>query len=184
MSFSKKFLQLIIRALSLSILSIVSVYSGNPLNFAINLRTADPLGHIRKDGEMYFNILHDEEYQGDFWMKDWHVFSSSDLINWTNHGAFFSVDDLIWADNYNWASEKTCKGKYYFCFPAGLEVKDFYNKEKSAKWMRNGIVLSDSPSASFFDAIGGALREEYANDACFFVDDDGKAYNYFYCRGN
>lgn len=166
--------------LTFTILMISIGSSQNPLNFGNNIRTADPSGHVWADGKMYLYTSHDEECQEDFWMKDWHVFSSDDLINWTDHGACLSVDDLTWADNYAWAPDCAYKdGKYYFCFPAGTGFKDRVNPENSTKWMGIGIAVSDSPFGPFVDAIGGPLwKQPYANDPCLFVDDDGKAYLY------
>lgn len=156
-------------------------FSQNPINFGSKIRTADPSGHVWKDGRMYVYTSHDEECQEDFWMKDWYVFSSADLINWTNHGACLSVDDLTWADNFAWAPDCAYKnGKYYFCFPVGTGFKDRVNSKNSTKWMGIGIAVSDSPTGPFVDAIGGPLwREPYANDPCLFVDDDGAGYIYF-----
>src|SRR6185369_17166434 len=57
-------------------------HAQNPLNFGSNILTADPSGHVWADGKMYLYTSHDEECQEDFWMKDWHVFSSSDLVHW------------------------------------------------------------------------------------------------------
>lgn len=154
----------------------------NPLDFGSNIRTADPSGHVWNDGKMYLYTSHDEECQEDFWMKNWHTFSSNDLVNWTDHGPSLSVDDLSWADNYAWAPDAAYKnGKYYLVFPAGTGVKDRVNPEKSTKWMGIGVAVSDSPTGPFTDAIGGPLwREPYANDPSIFIDDDGKAYLYFH----
>ena len=156
--------------------------SKNPLDFGSNIRTADPSGHVWADGKMYLYTSHDQEEQIDFFMKDWHVFSSEDLVNWTDHGAVLSVNDLSWADNYAWAPDAAYKnGKYYFVFPAGTGVKDRKNPKNSTKWMGIGIAVSDSPTGPFKDAIGGPLwREPYANDPSLFIDDDGKAYLYFH----
>ncbi len=160
-------------------------YSGNPLDFGSNIKTADPSGHVWADGKMYLYTSHDEECQPDFWMKNWHVFSSTDLVNWTDHGPCLTVDDLSWADNYAWAPDCAYKnGKYYFCFPAGDGFKDRINPENSTKWMGIGIAVSDSPTGPFVDEIGGPLwRDPYANDPCLFVDDDDKAYLYFHGAG-
>ena len=157
-------------------------HAQNPLNFGSNILTADPSGHVWADGKMYLYTSHDEECQEDFWMKDWHVFSSADLVDWTDHGAVLSVHDLSWADNYAWAPDCAYKnGKYYFCFPAGTGHKDRVNPEKSTKWMGIGIAESDSPTGPFKDVIGAPLwTKPYANDPCLFVDDDGKAYIYFH----
>ena len=161
-------------------------FSQNPINFGSDILTADPSGHVWKDGKMYLYTSHDIECQEDFWMKDWHVFSSSDLVNWTDHGACLTVDDLSWADNFAWAPDAAYKnGKYYFCFPAGTGFKDRKNPKNSTKWMGVGMAVSDSPTGPFKDAIGKPLwTEPYANDPCLFIDDDGKGYVYFNGGGN
>lgn len=155
-------------------------FSQNPLDFGSDIKTADPSAHVWEDGKIYVYTSHDIECQTDFFMKDWHVFSSEDLINWTDHGAILSVGDLSWADNYAWAPDCAYKnGKYYFCFPAGNGVKDRVVRENTTKWMGIGIAVSDSPTGPFVDHIGGPLwKEPYANDPCLFIDDDGTPYLY------
>lgn len=168
-----------------TVLLAAAVFAQNPLNFGSNIRTADPSAHVWQDGRLYIYASHDEECQKDFWMKDWHVFSSDDLINWKDHGACLSVDDLSWADNYAWAPDCAYKdGKYYFCFPAGKGHKDRVNPEKSTKWMGIGIAVSDSPTGPFVDHIGSPLwTKPYANDPCLFIDDDGTPYLYVHGKG-
>lgn len=154
----------------------------NPLNFGSNIRTADPSGHVWADGKMYLYTSHDEECQEDFHMRDWHVFSSSDLVNWKSYAPILSLDDISWADNFAWAPDAAYKnGKYYLIFPAGTGFKDRVNPEKSTKWMGLGVAVSDSPTGPFKDAIGKPLwTTPYANDPSLFIDDDGKAYLYFH----
>ena len=94
-------------------------FAQNPLNVGSNIKTADPSAHVWNDGKMYLYTSHDEECQPDFFMKNWHTFSSSDLVNWVDHGPSLSVHDLAWADNYAWAPDAAYKnGKYYLVFPA------------------------------------------------------------------
>ena len=157
-------------------------HAQNPLDFGSDIKTADPSAHVWADGKMYLYTSHDEECQKDFWMKNWHVFSSDNLVDWTDHGAVLSVDDLSWADNYAWAPDAAYKnGKYYLVFPAGTGHKDRVNPEKSTKWMGIGIAESDSPTGPFKDVIDGPLwRTPYANDPALFMDDNGKAYLYFH----
>lgn len=159
--------------------------SAKILDFGPGVRTADPSGHVWQDGRMYLYVSHDLECQQDFHMQDWLVYSSADLINWTNHGAFLSLDDLTWADNYAWAPDAAYKnGKYYVVVPAGTGFKDRVNPEKSTKWMGIGVAVSDSPTGPFVDAIGKPLfTEPYANDPSLFIDDDGQAYLYFHGKG-
>jgi beta-xylosidase len=154
----------------------------NPLDLGSDIKTADPSGHVWADGKMYLYTSHDEECQEDFYMKDWHTFSSSDLVHWVDHGPSLSVDKLSWADNYAWAPDAAYKnGKYYLIFPAGNGTKDRQNPENSTKWMGIGVAVSDSPTGPFKDAIGAPLwKTPYANDPSLFIDDDGKAYLYFH----
>lgn len=161
-------------------LSTTLAFSQNPLNFGSDIKTADPSAHVWQDGRLYIYASHDIECQEDFWMKDWHIFSTGDLIHWTDHGACLTVDDISWADNYAWAPDCAYKdGKYYFCFPAGTGHKDRVNPEKSTKWMGIGIAISESPTGPFVDLIGAPLwTEPYANDPCLFMDEDGTAYVY------
>ena len=172
--------------LSTMIVTLITAYafSQNPLNFGSNIRTADPSAHVWPDGRLYIYASHDEECQEDFWMKDWHVFSSDDLIHWTDHGVCLSVNEISWADNYAWAPDCAYKdGKYYFCFPAGTGYKDRVNPENSTKWMGIGIAVSESPTGPFVDHIGAPLwREPYANDPCLFIDDDGTPYLYVHAK--
>lgn len=161
------------------------VWAQNPLALGKDLRTADPSAHVWPDGRIYLYTSHDEECQADFHMKDWHAFSSTDLVNWTNHGAVLSVKDLKWADDYAWAPDAAYKnGKYYLVFPAGTGVKDREHPERSTKWMGIGIAESDSPTGPFKDMIGAPLwRKPYANDPALFIDDDGRAYLYVHGAG-
>lgn len=173
-------------SLALAALLVASLAQAqNPLNFGKDLRTADPSGHVWKDGRMWLYTSHDEECQADFHMKDWHAFSSTDLVHWTAHGAVLSLKDLSWADDYAWAPDAAYKnGKYYLVFPAGTGVKDRQNPSNSTKWMGIGIAESDSPAGPFKDMIGAPLwREPYANDPALFIDDDGRAYLYVHAAG-
>ena len=174
--------QLTTAAALCTVLASSLTFAQNPLNFGSNIKTADPSGHVWADGKMYLYTSHDEECQQDFHMKDWHTFSSSDLVTWTDHGPSLSVDDLTWADDFAWAPDAAYKnGKYYLVFPAGTGFKDRVNPEKSTKWMGIGIAVSDSPTGPFKDAIGKPLwKKPYANDPSLFIDDDGKAYLYFH----
>ncbi|MCY4743419.1 family 43 glycosylhydrolase [Pelomonas sp. UHG3] len=161
-------------------LLVTSVHAQNPLKLGQDLRTADPSAHVWKDGRLWLYTSHDEECQADFHMKDWYAFSSTDLVNWTNHGAVLSVKDLAWANDYAWAPDAAYKnGKYYLVFPAGTGIKDRQNPKNSTKWMGIGIAESDNPAGPFKDMIGAPLwRKPYANDPVLFIDDDGRAYLY------
>lgn len=159
--------------------------ANNPLRLGAGLRTADPSAHVWKDGRLYLYTSHDEECQHDFHMKDWYAFSTTDLVDWVNHGPVLHVKDLGWADDYAWAPDAAYRhGKYYLVFPAGTGIKDRQNPRNSTKWMGIGIAESDSPTGPFKDMIGGPLwRKPYANDPCLFIDTDQRPYLYFHGAG-
>jgi beta-xylosidase len=158
--------------------------AANPLNLGSNIRTADPSAHVWQDGRLYLYSSHDEECQHDFFMKDWRVFSSGDLQQWTDHGTVLKLSDISWADNYAWAPDAAYKnGNYYLVFPAGTGVKNRQQPQLSNKWMGIGVAVSKSATGPFKDAIGAPLwRSPYANDPSLFIDDNGKAYLYFHGR--
>jgi len=103
-------------------------------------------------------------------MVDWHVFSTSDMVHWKDHGVIFSLKDITWADKHAWAPDCIERnGKYYFYFPADDQI---------------GVAVSDSPTGPFKDALGKPLiaRNEAgirSIDPNIFIDDDGQAYLYF-----
>ena len=103
-------------------------------------------------------------------MVDWHVFSTTDMKTWTDHGVAFSLKDISWAKEEAWAPDCiACNGQYYFYFPAGGQV---------------GVAVSASPVGPFKDALGHPLvrKDEagihYTIDPNIFIDDDGQAYLY------
>lgn len=130
---------------------------------------ADPTARVF-DGEIWIYPSHDIAGSTGWNMLDWHAFSSSDLVNWTDHGVIFGVKDLTWADRFAWAPDcVTRNGKYYFYFPADFQI---------------GVAVAAAPSGPFKDALGRPLvgRDEggsKAMDPCVFIDDDGQAYLYF-----
>ena len=64
-------------------------------------------------------------------MVDWHVFSTSDMVHWKDHGVIFSLKDITWADKHAWAPDCIERnGKYYFYFPADDQI---------------GVVIGTSP---------------------------------------
>ena len=130
---------------------------------------ADPSAH-EWDGRYWIYPSHDIAGSA-FWdMRDWHCFSSSDLVQWKDHGVIFALDDVSWADRWAWAPDCMKRnGKYYFYFTADDRI---------------GVAVSDSPDGPFKDALGKPLIEKDESgtrvmDPAIFIDDDGQAYLYF-----
>ncbi len=65
-----------------------------------NIYTADPAPMVYGD-TLYLYTTHDEDkLVNDFYtMYDWRCFSTKDMVNWTDHGKIFSLDDISWADD-------------------------------------------------------------------------------------
>ena len=130
---------------------------------------ADPSAH-QWDGRYWIYPSHDLAGSQYWDMVDWHAFSSSDLVEWTDHGPIYSLEDISWADRWAWAPDAMKRhGKYYFYVTADDQI---------------GVAVSDSPSGPFVDPLGRPLiaREESGTrvmDPAIFVDDDGQAYLYF-----
>jgi len=99
------------------------------------------------------------------------VFSSDDLVNWTDHGVIFDVpEDTTWAEGNAWAPTAEEKDeKYYFYYSASQNI---------------GVAVSDSPTGPFVDPLNEPLikKGSYQGqmiDPMVFHDDDGQSYLYF-----
>lgn len=107
-----------------------------------------------------------------------HAFSSTDLVHWTDHGVILDLGpDVTWADDSAWAPTIAARdGKYYFYFSGGL------SSGNTAKQL--GVAVADSPAGPFRDALGKPLvaSGSYSGqmiDSAVFTDDDGKSYLYW-----
>ena len=105
-----------------------------------------------------------------FCMEDYHVFSSENLTDWTDHGVIVTQTKVPWLTRINydmWAPDCVFKnGKYYFYFPVGGKI---------------GVATADKPEGPYtvldepVTGIGGI-------DPCVLIDKDGQAY-IFTARG-
>jgi arabinoxylan arabinofuranohydrolase len=131
--------------------------------------TADPAPLIH-DGRVYLYTGHDEDNSTYFTMKEWRVWSSADMVNWTDHGSPLSLANFPWASKDAWAGQTIARnGKFYWYVPV----------RKSNGSMAIGVAVSDSPTGPFKDAIGRPLVENNEIDPSVFIDDDGQAYLYW-----
>jgi beta-xylosidase len=148
-------------------------FEGNPL--VRHIFTADPTARVF-NGRLYVYTSHDNERAEYFDMTDWRVFSTDDMVNWKDHGAFFGLDDIPWAETMAWAPDCVERnGKYYFYYP--VERKKI------------GVAVSDNPISGFVDS-GKPIVDNTDNkekvgrepiDPTVIVD-NGQAYMYFGCR--
>jgi hypothetical protein len=143
--------------------------------------TADPSARVFGDS-VYVYPSHDNAgitgkgKNGWFCMEDYHVFSSSDLIDWKDHGVIVSQYKVHWVDSTKfsmWAPDCMEKnGKYYFYFPAGP------NDAIYGRGFAIGVAISDSPYGPFLPQPE-PIKNLHGIDPNVFIDKDGQAYLYW-----
>lgn len=148
--------------------------------------TADPAVMVYND-TVYLYAGHDEAPVGvkDYIMHDWHVFSSTDMVHWTDRGACLSVKDFSWVKDNAYAGQCVYRdGKFYWYVPMEHKKDSISNGGFAI-----GVAVSDSPIGPFKDAMGKALiinemttdkKHSWDDiDPTIFIDDDGQAYLYW-----
>ena len=149
-------------------LSVSSIAAQNP--FVQTWFTSDPAPMVH-NGTMYVYTGHDEDNADFFWMQEWRIYSSKDMVNWQDHGSPLALESFRWADDRAWASqciERDGKFYWYICAHSRL-----------SKGMAIGVAVSDSPTGPFRDALGKPLFENGSwdhIDPTVFIDDDGQAW--------
>lgn len=159
--------------MSLMTLSAV-VFAGNPV-FS-TMYTPDPAPYVHGD-KVYLFVDHDEDDAQYFKMKDWLLFSTEDMVNWTYLGTQVTTATFAWARQGDraWASQAVERnGKWYWylcCNTAG-------GGDALA------VAVADNPQGPWTDAIGGPLAEGFGFiDPTVFIDDDGKAWLFWGNKG-
>lgn len=134
--------------------------------------TTDPAPMVYSD-TLYLYTGHDEAGADFFWMQEWRVYSTADMVNWTDHGSPLAIEDFSWGDDRAWAPQCVERnGKFYFYVPLHSKVSGT---------MAIGVAVGDSPVGPFKDALGKPLYDGSWDhiDPTVFVDDDGRAYIYW-----
>ncbi|WCN84645.1 family 43 glycosylhydrolase [Micromonospora sp. LH3U1] len=135
-----------------------------------HIYTADPAPLVH-NGRVYLYTGHDEDGSTYFTMREWRVWSSADMVNWTDHGSPMNLATFAWADANAWAGQVIARnGKFYWYVPV---------RQRSNGQMVIGVGVADSPTGPFRDAIGRPLVGNGEIDPTVFVDDDGQAYLYW-----
>lgn len=154
---------------SLGLLSCLNVNAQRPI---IQTKyTADPAPMVYND-TVFLYTTHDEDDAEEFKMRDWLLYTSTDMVNWTDHGVVASLKSFDWVkrDNGAWAEQVIERnGKFYmYCPIHGNGI---------------GVLVSDSPYGPFKDPLGKPLvwqKEHWDDiDPTVFIDEDGQAYMYW-----
>ncbi|OXM87036.1 family 43 glycosylhydrolase [Paenibacillus rigui] len=164
---------------ALSLLTLIFLISTmlTSISFADNpvvqtIYTADPAPLVVGD-TVYLYTGHDEDGSTYYTMNDWRVYSSTDMVNWTDHGSPLSYKTFSWAKGDAWAGQVIQRnGKFYYYVPI-----------TSSALGRPviGVAVSDSPTGPFADALGRPLvASDWGDiDPTVYIDDDGQAYLYW-----
>lgn len=154
---------------------------GNPI--ITHKYSADPAGLVH-DGRLYVYAGHDQcpPRKNRYEMHEWLVFSTADMVNWTEHPVPLKVSDFEWAKSDAWAAQVIERnGKFYWY----VTVSHGSIHGKSI-----GVAVADSPTGPFKDAKGSAiitndLTTQYTKiswediDPTVYIDDNDQAYMFW-----
>ena len=159
-------------ACAMALAGSAAAHADNPI---IQTRfTADPAPMVH-DGVVYLYAGHDEDDADGFKMRDWRLYSSTDMVNWTDRGSPASLKTFPWANQTNdaWAAQVIERGgKFYLYTPVTI-----------AGSPRNviAVAVADKPEGPFRDALGKPLvgPQDGFIDPTVWIDDNGQAYLYW-----
>lgn len=134
--------------------------------------TADPAPMVH-EGRLYLYTSHDEDVTvKDFYtMNDWRLYSTADMVNWTDHGSPAGLKSFSWGRDSAWAPQGIARNnKFYLYVPM--------NNNSGAAI---GVGVSSNVAGPFMDPVGKQLAAKDSGniDPTVFVDDDGQAYLYW-----
>ena len=136
--------------------------------------SADPTARVFNN-KVYVYPSHDivppeGQRQDWFCMEDYHVFSSENLTDWTDHGVIVTQNKVPWVrpDSYSmWAPDCVERnGKYYFYFPSA---------PKGGMGFGVGVAIADSPEGPFV-CESEPIKGINGIDPCVLLASDGNAY--------
>lgn len=145
---------------------------GNPL-FRDKF-TADPAVMVENDTLWLFAGHDAAGNQQGYVMKDWLLYSTTDMKHWTEHPSPLHIEDFAWAASKQAYAGHVAKrnGKYYWYV--------------STNWCGIGVAVSDNIKGPYRDALGKPLltnKDCFASthswaviDPAIFIDDDNTPY--------
>ena len=139
-----------------------------------NQFTADPTARVFNN-KVYLYPSHDikppvGQRQDWFCMEDYHVFSSENLTDWTDHGMIVTQNKVPWVrpNSYSmWAPDCVYRnGKYYFYFPSSPAAGGGFAV---------GVAIADNPEGPFVPEPE-PIKGINGIDPCVLLASDGNAY--------
>jgi hypothetical protein len=172
--------RLFIFTVAIGICLINAAKAQNPL--IPNQYSADPSARVFGD-RVYVYPSHDilategKGRVGWFCMEDYHVFSSANLTDWTDHGMIVTQNKVPWVrpDSYSmWAPDCIERnGKYYFYFPTAARDTVAYGRGFTI-----GVAVADKPEGPYTPE-STPIKGVRGIDPNVFIDKDGQAYLYW-----
>jgi GH43 family beta-xylosidase len=169
-----------IMLLSLALSGINGLQAQNPI--IRNQFSADPSARVFGD-KVYLFPSHDilaaegKGRLGWFCMEDYHVFSSANLTDWTDHGMIVTQNKVPWVrpDSYSmWAPDCIERnGKYYFYFPTSPKDTATFGRGFTV-----GVAVADKPEGPYMPEAT-PIKGVRGIDPNVFIDKDGQAYLYW-----
>ena len=157
---------------------------GNPV--ICHMYTADAAPHVMPDGRVWMITSVDNEKGGGYsTMHCYHAFSSSDMVNWTDHGEIFHVNDIrpkdapisdkwaVWAPDFIYKD-----GKYYLYIPIRIQHGTESSQEKRKVTAYIAVAESNSLTERF-KVLTPKIEGTKGIDPAVFRDTDGKIYLYW-----
>ncbi len=147
--------------------------NGNPI--IRDKHTADPAVLVEGDTLWLFAGHDARGNQNNYVMKDWLLYSTTDMRHWTEHPSPLRIDDFKWAVSHQAYAGQVARGKdgrYYWYV--------------STNWCGIGVAVSDKITGPYKDALGKPLltnKDCFASnhnwaciDPTILIDDDGTPY--------
>lgn len=147
--------------------------NGNPI--IRDKHTADPAVLVEGDNLWLFAGHDAAGKQSGYVMKDWLLYSTTDMKHWTEYPSPLRIDDFKWADSHQAYAGHVARGKdgrYYWYV--------------STNWCGIGVAVSDKITGPYKDALGKPLltnKDCFASkhswaciDPAILIDDDGTPY--------
>jgi arabinoxylan arabinofuranohydrolase len=163
-----RMMKYVVRALVASVALACVCRGDNPI--VQTCYTADP-APVVSNGTLYVFTGHDEGGRF-FTMHDWRCLSTTDMVNWTDHGTPLACKDFTWVKDDAWAGQVIERnGKFYYYVPM--------TPKRGDKMI--GVAVADKIEGPYKDAIGKPLIGTGAGniDPTVFIDADDQAHLYW-----
>lgn len=179
-----KLLKIISFVIAASFAATFAASAQNPL--IRTMYSADPSARVFNN-KVYVYPSHDilaqpgKGREGWFCMEDYHVYSSTNLTDWTDHGMIIHQNTTPWVrpNSYSmWAPDCIERnGKYYFYFPSSPNDTTI-----NGRGFTIGVAVADKPEGPFVPQAL-PIKGVKGIDPNVFIDDNGQAYLYW-SQGN